>query len=102
MFVPEIGQFAKSRHPRTLPIPRAGFSGAVQELFFKRLDEDLLQGNATGGGMGLGPPNHSIGEFDSRFHQMKLPRIQFFRKLPYEKGCILLTMSVGVLTELSS
>ena len=34
----------------------------------------------------LARQNHCIGEFDSRFHRMKLPRIQFFRKLPYERG----------------
>ena len=56
MSVPEIGQFAKSRHRRTLPIRSPGFSGAVQELPFRRLNEDMLQGNAAGGGMGFGPP----------------------------------------------
>ena len=71
MFVPEIGQFTKSSHPRTLSISKVGCSCAAHELFLKRLDEETLQGNATGGGMRLRLPKHCIGEFDSRLHSIQ-------------------------------
>ena len=68
MFVPEIGQFTKSSHPRTLSISRVGCSSAAHKLFLKRLDDEMLQGNAAGGCKRLGLPKHCIGEFDSRLH----------------------------------